>query len=69
MIGTLVNTATIIVGSLIGGLFKKIMNERVNKALFVAMGLAAFGIGINAVVQNMPNSQYQIGRASCRERV
>ena len=60
MIGTIVNTCTIIVGSLIGGLFKKIMSERVNKALFVAMGLAAFGIGINAVVQNMPNSKFPV---------
>lgn len=60
MIGTLVNVATIIIGSLIGGLFKKIMSERVNKALFIAMGLAAFGLGINAVVQNMPNSDYPV---------
>ncbi len=60
MIGTLVNTGTIIAGSLIGGLFKRIMSERINKALFIAMGLAAFGIGINAVVQNMPNSQYPV---------
>ena len=50
MIGTFVNVGTIIVGSLIGGLFKKIMSDRVNKALYVAMGLAAFGLGINAVV-------------------
>ncbi|MCF0144265.1 MAG: DUF554 domain-containing protein [Firmicutes bacterium] len=60
MIGTLVNVGTIIIGSLIGGLFKKIMSERVNKALFTAMGLAAFGLGINAVVQNMPNSNYPV---------
>ena len=60
MIGTLVNTGTIIVGSLIGGLFNKIMSERVNKALFIAMGMAAFGLGINAVVQNMPNSQFPV---------
>lgn len=60
MIGTLVNTGTIIVGSLIGGLFKRFMSERVNNALFIAMGLAAFGLGINAVVQNMPNSQFPV---------
>ena len=60
MIGTIVNTATIITGSLIGGLFKKIMSERVNEALFVAMGLAAFGLGINSVVQNMPNSKFPV---------
>ena len=60
MIGTFVNVGTIIVGSLIGGLFKKIMSDRVNKALFIAMGLAAFGLGINAVVQNMPNSKFPV---------
>ena len=60
MIGTFVNVGTIIVGSLIGGLFKKIISERINEALFTAMGLAAFGLGINAVVQNMPNSQYPV---------
>ncbi len=60
MIGTFVNVGTIIAGSLMGGLFKKIMSERVNKALYVAMGLAAFGLGINAVVQNMPNSTFPV---------
>ena len=60
MIGTFVNVGTIIVGSLIGGLFKKIISERINEALFIAMGMAAFGLGINAVVQNMPNSQYPV---------
>lgn len=60
MIGTLVNVGTIVAGSLIGGIFKKVMSERVNNALFIAMGLAAFGLGINAVVQNMPNSQYPV---------
>ena len=60
MIGTFVNVGTIIVGSLVGGLFKKIMSDRVNKALFIAMGMAAFGLGINAVVQNMPNSKFPV---------
>lgn len=60
MIGTLVNVGTIIIGSLIGDLFKKIMSDRVNNALFIAMGLAAFGLGINSVVQNMPDSKYPV---------
>jgi len=60
MIGTLVNTGTILVGSLIGGLFRKIMSERINHTLFIAMGLAAFGLGINTVVQNMPNSKFPV---------
>lgn len=60
MIGTFVNVATIICGSLIGGLFKKVLKEEHTNCLFTAMGLAAFGIGINAVVHNMPDSQYPV---------
>ena len=60
MIGTLVNVGTILAGSLIGGLFRKVMNEKISGGLMSAMGLAAFGLGINAVVQNMPKSQYPV---------
>ena len=60
MIGTFVNVGTILAGSLIGGLFRKAMNERISEGLLSAMGLAAFGLGINAVVQNMPKSQYPV---------
>lgn len=60
MIGTFVNVGTIICGSLIGGLVKKVIKEEYSKCLFNAMGLAATGIGINAVVQNMPNSNYPV---------
>lgn len=60
MIGTFVNMATIVVGSLLGGLVKKIINEKINMALYDAMGLAALGLGLNAVVQNMPDSKYPV---------
>ena len=60
MIGTIVNAACILVGSLAGGLLKKLMSERLSEALFSAMGLAAFLLGVNAVVQNMPNSSYPV---------
>ena len=60
MIGTIVNTACILVGSLAGGLLKKLMSERLIEALFSAMGLAAFLLGVNAAVQNMPNSSYPV---------
>ena len=36
------------------------MNEKLSAALMNAMGLAAFGLGINAVVQNMPKSEYPV---------
>ena len=60
MVGTLVNVSTIVGGSLIGGLARKVMNEKLSSALMNAMGFAAFGLGINAVVQNMPKSEYPV---------
>ncbi len=60
MIGTIVNTATILTGSIIGSLLKKGIKEKYTKSLMNAMGLAAAGIGINSIVQNMPNSKYPV---------
>lgn len=60
MTGTIVNTCTILAGSIIGSVFKKGIRENHQTALFNAMGLAATGLGINAVVQNMPKSNYPV---------
>lgn len=60
MIGTIVNAGCIAVGSIVGSIFKKGLKQKHQDALFCAMGLAALGIGINAVVQNMPNSNYPV---------
>ena len=51
MIGTIVNTGTILAGSVLGSVVKKGIKEEYQGALFNAMGLAATGLGINAVVQ------------------
>ena len=60
MIGTFVNMGTIVAGSLIGGLLKRGLSETMNRNLMDVMGLAAFGIGMNSVIQNMPKSQYPV---------
>ena len=60
MIGTLVNTGTILCGSLIGGLLKKGINDKYRDALYNAMGLAAIGIGVNSICTNMPKSTYPV---------
>ncbi len=60
MVGTLVNVGTIVGGSLIGGLARRAMNEELSNGLMNAMGFAAFGLGLNAVVQNMPKSNYPV---------
>ncbi len=60
MVGTLVNVGLIITGSLIGGLVKKVIKEEYSQCLFTAMGIASFGLGVNAMVQNMPDSKYPV---------
>ena len=60
MLGTIVNTATIMAGSVIGSVVKKGINEKYQQALFNAMGLAATAIGINAVVSHMGDSKYPV---------
>lgn len=60
MLGTIVNTGTILTGSVIGSIVRKGIKEEYQGALFTAMGLAATGLGINSVVQNMPKSNYPV---------
>lgn len=60
MIGTIVNCCTILAGSLIGSIIHKGIKEKYQIVLFHAMGLAAFGIGINAICQNMSKSSYPV---------
>ena len=60
MIGTIANTIAILVGSFVGGTIRRGLKEKYQNVLYIAMGLAAFGLGVNAVVQNMPNSPYPV---------
>lgn len=60
MIGTIVNTCTILTGSVLGSVLKKGIKEKYQDALYNAMGLAAVGLGLNAIVSNMPKSNYPV---------
>lgn len=60
MLGTIVNTGTIIVGSITGSIIRKGIKDEYKDTLFNAMGLAATGLGINSIVQNMPKSNYPV---------
>lgn len=60
MLGTIVNTGTILTGSLIGGALRKGIPEKYQNALFNAMGFAAVALGINSIVKNMSNSIYPV---------
>lgn len=60
MIGTIVNTAAIVIGSLVGGLARKGLGPRYQEVLFAAMGLAATGLGIYNVCKGMAVSSYPV---------
>lgn len=60
MLGTIVNTITIITGTVIGHIAKKGIKEEYRHVLFNAMGLAAVALGFNAVSNNLPKSQYPV---------
>ena len=60
MIGTIVNTCTIVAGTLIGVVLHKGIKEKYKNVLYDALGLACFAIGLNAVVTNLPKSQYPV---------
>ena len=60
MIGTIVNTGAILVGSLTGSLLKRGIKPQYQKVMFTAMGLASLSLGFNAVCRNMPQSHYPV---------
>lgn len=60
MIGTIVNTCTIVAGSAIGAAARKGLGEKYQEVLFLAMGLAAVGIGVHGVVVGMEDSVYPV---------
>ena len=60
MIGTIANAIAIVIGSLIGGTIGDALGSKYKDILFTALGLACLGIGLNAVVHNMPNSAYPV---------
>ena len=60
MIGTITNTLALVVGTSIGAVMKKGIKAQYEQVLYTAMGLAAFGIGMQNVVNNLPKSKYPV---------
>ena len=60
MLGTVVNTGCIVVGSLVGSLLKKGLGEKYQNVLYNAMGLVSLALGANTFVQNMPKSEFPV---------
>ena len=51
MIGVFVNVATVLLGSLVGLLFRKGIPERISKAMMLAIGLCTLYIGIDGALE------------------
>ncbi|MBQ8098395.1 MAG: DUF554 domain-containing protein [Bacteroidaceae bacterium] len=60
MLGTIVNTATIIAGSLIGAAIKRGLQERYVQALYNGLGLCTVILGCSTALRHMPDSHYPV---------
>lgn len=60
MLGTIVNTACIVAGSIIGSLARRAIKPQYQNALYTAMGLAALMLGISAFASNISKSEYPV---------
>ena len=60
MIGTLVNTGTIIAGAILGALLHRGVKDKYKEAVYSALGLACLAIGLNATIANLPKSEFPV---------
>lgn len=60
MIGTIINTCTIIIGSIAGAVMNRGIKDKYKDTLYTGLGLACLGIGLNAVIRNFPKSEYPV---------
>lgn len=60
MLGTIINTAAILVGSTFGAIAGTGIGEKYKQALFRALGLCCLVLGANASLPNMARSEYPV---------
>lgn len=60
MLGTIINTCTIIAGGVFGAIVRKGINDRYKKVMFDALGLACLVLGANAALPNMAKSEFPV---------
>lgn len=60
MLGTIVNTATILVGGAFGAIAGTGIQEKYKKTLFNGLGLCCLILGMNASLPNMAKSEYPV---------
>lgn len=60
MLGTIVNTCCIIVGTVVGTLFHRGIHEQYRQTLYTGLGLASLAIGLNATLSHLGESRYPV---------
>ena len=60
MLGTIVNTCTILLGGTFGAIVREGIGEKYKTAMFNALGLACLVLGMNAALPNMAKSEYPV---------
>ena len=60
MLGTIVNTCTILAGGAFGAIVRGGIGEKYKSSLFNALGLACLVLGMNASLPNMAKSEYPV---------
>lgn len=60
MLGTIVNTCAILIGSALGATLRQGIGDRYKQALFNGLGLCCLVLGANAALPNMVKSEYPV---------
>lgn len=60
MLGTIVNTCTILIGASFGAVVRQGIGDKYKDAMFNALGLACLVLGMNAALPNMGKSEYPV---------
>lgn len=60
MLGTIVNTVCIIVGSIVGSVLHRGIKEKYKNILYDGLGLASLAIGLNATIGHFAESRYPV---------
>lgn len=60
MLGTIVNTLCIVVGSVLGAILHKGIKEKYKDTIYTALGLATLAIGLNATLSHFSQSKYPV---------
>ena len=60
MLGTIINTVTILAGSAFGALVRTGIGEKYKKVLFDGLGLCCLVLGMNASLPNMAKSEFPV---------